>query len=94
MCWHYRPCEFLGFVWTDCWGDKSNYVITSPANFDTLFHTHNNQDHDSITVTSLSMVCVCVCVFFFLVCLFVLCVGGVWGVWGGCVGVLCFFFFF
>ena len=32
MCRHYRPCEFLGFVWTDCWGDKSNYVITSPAN--------------------------------------------------------------
>ena len=32
MCRHYRPCEFLGFVWTDCWGDKYNYVITSPAN--------------------------------------------------------------
>ena len=32
MCRHYRPCGFLGFVWTDCWGDKSNYVITSPAN--------------------------------------------------------------
>ena len=24
--------RFLEFVWTDCWGDKSNYVITSPAN--------------------------------------------------------------
>ena len=26
------PCEFPGFVWTDCWGNKSCYVITSPAN--------------------------------------------------------------
>ena len=34
VCRHYRPCEFLGFVWTDCWGDKSNYVITSLANID------------------------------------------------------------
>ena len=32
VCRHFRPCEFLGFVWTDCWGDKSNYVITSTAN--------------------------------------------------------------
>ena len=28
----YDPCEFPGFVWTDCWGNKSFYVITSPAN--------------------------------------------------------------
>ena len=28
-----KPCEFLGFVWTDCWGNKSPYVITSPANW-------------------------------------------------------------
>ena len=28
----YKPCDFLGFVWTDCWGNKSYYVITSPAN--------------------------------------------------------------
>ena len=28
----YKQCEFLEFVWTDCWGYKSNYVITSPAN--------------------------------------------------------------
>ena len=28
----YKPCEFLEFVWTDSWGNKSNYVITSPAN--------------------------------------------------------------
>ena len=28
----YKPCEFLWFVWTDCWGNKSYYVITSPAN--------------------------------------------------------------
>ena len=28
----YKPCEFLEFVWTDCWGNKSSYVITSPAN--------------------------------------------------------------
>ena len=26
----YKPCEFLG--WTDCWGDKSYYVTTSPMN--------------------------------------------------------------
>ena len=28
----YKPCGFPGFVWTDCWGNKSCYVITSPAN--------------------------------------------------------------
>ena len=22
----YKPREFLEFVWTDCWGNKSNYV--------------------------------------------------------------------
>ena len=27
-----KPCEFLWFVWTHCWGNKSYYVITSPAN--------------------------------------------------------------
>ena len=27
----YKPYEFLEFVWTDCWGNKSNFVITSPA---------------------------------------------------------------
>ena len=32
VCQRFKPCEFLGFVWTDCWGDKSYYVITSPAN--------------------------------------------------------------
>ena len=32
VCQRYKPCEFLGFIWTDCWGNKSNYVITSPAN--------------------------------------------------------------
>ena len=32
VCRCYKPCEFLWFVWTDCWGNKSNYVITSPAN--------------------------------------------------------------
>ena len=32
VCRRCQPCEFLGFVWTDCWGSKSNYVITSPAN--------------------------------------------------------------
>ena len=32
VCRRYKPCEFLGFVWTNCWGKKSNYVITSPAN--------------------------------------------------------------
>ena len=28
----FKSCEFLEFVWTDCWGNKSNYVMTSPAN--------------------------------------------------------------
>ena len=28
----YKPCEFPGIVWTDCWGNKTYYVITSPAN--------------------------------------------------------------
>ena len=31
VCRRYKPCGFLGFVWTDCWGNKSYYVITSPA---------------------------------------------------------------
>ena len=32
VCQCYKPCGFPGFVWTDCWGNKSYYVITSPAN--------------------------------------------------------------
>ena len=32
VCRRYKPCEFPGFVWTSCWGNKSYYVITSPAN--------------------------------------------------------------
>ena len=32
VCRRYKPCGFLGLVWTDCWGNKFNYVITSPAN--------------------------------------------------------------
>ena len=32
VCRRYKPCEFLGSVWTDCWGNKSHYVITSLAN--------------------------------------------------------------
>ena len=32
VCRQYKPCEFLGLVWTDCWGNKSDYDITSPAN--------------------------------------------------------------
>ena len=33
VCQCCKPCEFLGFVWIDdCWGNKSNYVINSPAN--------------------------------------------------------------
>ena len=32
VCRRYKPCEFSGFVWTDCCGNKSYYVITSPAN--------------------------------------------------------------
>ena len=26
MCRHCKPCEFLEFVWTDCWGNQSYYV--------------------------------------------------------------------
>ena len=33
VCRRYKPCEFPGFLWTDCRGNKSYYVITSPANF-------------------------------------------------------------
>ena len=25
VCRRYKPCEFLGLVWTDCWGNKSDY---------------------------------------------------------------------
>ena len=32
VCRSYKRCEFLGFVWTDCRGNKPYYVITSPAN--------------------------------------------------------------
>ena len=32
VCRRDKPCKFPGFVWTDCWGNKSYYVITSPAN--------------------------------------------------------------
>ena len=32
VCRRHKPCEFLWFVWTDCWGNKSYYIITSPAN--------------------------------------------------------------
>ena len=32
VCQSHKPCEFPGFVWTYCWGNKSYYVITSPAN--------------------------------------------------------------
>ena len=38
VCRRYKPCEFLGFVWTDCWGNKSHYVITSPANSEWWTH--------------------------------------------------------
>ena len=32
VCRRDKPCECPGFVWTDCRGNKSYYVITSPAN--------------------------------------------------------------
>ena len=32
VCRRHKPCEFLSYVWTDCWGNKSYYIITSPAN--------------------------------------------------------------
>ena len=38
VCRRYKPCEFPGFVWTDCWGNKSYYVITSPANYACLLN--------------------------------------------------------
>ena len=31
-------CEFLGTVWTYCWGDNPHYIITSPANGDRKFY--------------------------------------------------------
>ena len=31
VCQHYKPCEFLWFVWTNCRFNKSYYVITSLA---------------------------------------------------------------
>ena len=34
MCQRYKLCEFLWFVWTDCRGNKSYYVITSSANLE------------------------------------------------------------
>ena len=36
VCQRYKLCEFLGFVWTDCWGNKSYYVTTSLANSDKI----------------------------------------------------------
>ena len=38
----YKPCGFPGFVWTDCWGNKSYYVITFLAN------TPSNSIHEDI----------------------------------------------
>ena len=43
--------SFLGFVWTDCWANKSYYVITSPVRIEQslgctvyiLRHMHNVQ---------------------------------------------------
>ena len=32
VCQRCKPCEFLWFVWTDCRGNKSYYVIISSAN--------------------------------------------------------------
>ena len=32
VCRHYKPCGFFRFVWTDYWGNKFDYVISSPAN--------------------------------------------------------------
>ena len=29
VCQRYKPCEFLGFVWIDCWGNKSNPILLS-----------------------------------------------------------------
>ena len=44
VCRRHKPCEFLGFVWTDCWGNKSYCVTTSPANWAvTLPRSDNNQ---------------------------------------------------
>ena len=37
VCRRDKPCEFPRFVWTDCWGNKSYYVINSPANKQNLF---------------------------------------------------------
>ena len=45
VCLRYKPCEFPGFVWTDCWGNKSCYVITSPANTVGLNFSGELYDH-------------------------------------------------
>ena len=42
VCRRYKPCEFLWFVWTDCWGNKSYYVITSPANCSEIVLPHSS----------------------------------------------------
>ena len=44
----YKPCEFLEFVWTDCWGNKSNYVITSPANRDLFIIDTFDRDYKCV----------------------------------------------
>ena len=51
VCRHCKPCEFPAFAWTDCWGNKSYYVITSPANtlstknlLSHFFHRHTKYE--------------------------------------------------
>ena len=41
VCRSYKRCEFLGFVWTDCRGNKPYYVITSPANSHNMIIGHS-----------------------------------------------------
>ena len=50
VCQSYKPCEFPGFVWTDCWDNKSYYVITSPANWVCPAGSHSFElEHENIS---------------------------------------------
>ena len=46
VCRRYKPCGFLGLAWTNCWGNKSNYVITSPANYGLRLHNIGKSTQD------------------------------------------------
>ena len=58
VCLRYKPCEFPGIVWTGCWGNKSYYVITSPANCLEFFapsSTHEKKQKQKTTKKQMQM---------------------------------------